>query len=1294
MLFSAGRCCRSPRFSPAFALFTSLVLLCFSPLIFAQSTGGRVLGRVLDPTGAVVPSVTLTLTNADSGVAQKTESTKSGDYIFLTVPVGQYRLQAEAPGFQSFIADGVAVQLNATVTYDIHLTVGSSAQSVEVTAAAPIVDTTTTQLGAVVNSRAVENLPLNERNTYQLLQLQPGVTGVGGADLFYGSNQAGAVSVNGGRGRSNNFSVNGGDGNDLFVNSPGIQPSPDAIEEFRVITNTFDAEYGRNSGAVINVVTKSGTNDFHGSIYTYVRSQAMDSKGYFDLTTPDDSQQQFGATIGGPIRKDRTFFFVSYEGLQLRKGITSDPVHVPTEQERNGVFSGPFTGGEIVDGTPNPGGLSTGTVTSILQKRPGCALGISHEGGILPDPSSVAQNGTVPWNTVFPTSVIPTSCFDPVALNLVQNYVPLPNVGTNEYVNAPNEHRRVNQGTVRIDHTFSTKNTLSAFYYVDDAWDANPFTRFQAEIPNLLPGFGSDNATRNQQINIADTWTINPTLLNEARATYYREGQRTFLHPQHANLVTDSCTGAAAAFCFNGNTDTPLYSYDTLGNATQIPNNAKLGITPGLTAEHEGVPYVSISGGFTVGNDYEGELPQVGNTYAFMDNLSKTFGRHSMKFGADIRNQRFDQTLYYNLNGFYTYSGGSENDLGASNLFGNYFLGLPDLYSQGSPQTENIRAWAVYLFAQDSFKIKPSLTLNYGFRWELNQPLADVSHRVQTFRPGQADTVFPCQLSADSQASLGTDTADCGPGSPNQSVFPLGLVVPGDRGIPAGLTATYYKAFAPRVGIAWSPERWQGKLVIRSGFGMFYNPMEQLVMEQFQGEPPFGGSNSLSAPLFQAPFVSQSGTVAPNAFGGFITPKPGTPVDWSRFRPILMFGELEPNLRTQYTTQYNLQIQQQLAPDLVMTVGYVGSQGHRLLATYDLNHGNPQTCLDLHQMSMDNNDSSYDCGPFGEDSAYYIPGGETVAPQGLHLPYGSTTFIPGGTVLQSPITLVGIRKYSSPYCDPVSGTDCPPDGVPVFSNIFAQNVVASSAYNSLQASLEKRFSKGLQFLASYTWAKSMDSASSFEQSLNPLDTRSNYALSLYDARNRFVFSGVWDLPVRKYSGTRGVLLDGWQASGILTLQTGFPIRMGSNLDQELQGSADFESPGRPDQVAPFRHRDPRTPLNGATGYWFDPSIFAVPALASGGNAPRSICCGPGINNTDLALQKLTHVGDRGTLQFVFQVFNVFNHTQFLNPDGQLGDAQYDYSSNPNGTPVAGGLFGEITRARDPRQIQLAIRFRM
>jgi len=1255
-----GGCTHRPRISPRcfLILLSTLLFGLISLQTFGQSTGGRVLGRVLDPTGAVIPDAALTLTNDASGLTLSAQSSKVGDYIFPAVAVGTYHLQARCAGFQDFAASGILVNLNATVSYDVKLLVGANTQAVEVTAEAPLVDTTTTQLGAVINERAVQNLPLNSRDTYQLLQLQPGVQGVGGSDLFYGSDKAGAVSVNGGRGRSNNFSVNGGDGNDLFVNSPGIEPSPDAIEEFRVITNTFDAEYGRNSGAVINVVTKSGTNKFHGSIYDYVRNSVFDAKGYFNLTKPDDTQNQYGATVGGPIKKDKSFFFVSYEGRQLVEGIASDKTRVPTAAERAGQFAG-FAGT-----------LTDLTVANILQNRAGCASAISGQGGLAPTPGT-------PWASIFPTS-IPSACFDPVASNLIDNYVPQPNVGGLYYQASPNQHSRENQGTVRFDHTFNERNTFTGYYYVDDAFDENPFTRFQAVTTNLLPGFGSNNATRNQQINLSETWTINPTMQNEGRITYYREGQLTFLAFQRTGLVTDSCTGAAAQYCFNGNSDTPLITDD----GTPIPTpNPKLGITPGLPASREGVPYIDISGGFTIGNDSEGSLPQVGNTYSLTDNLSKVIGPHSLKFGGDFRIQHFDQTLYYNVNGYYSYSGGGQNDLqatdstGAGTLFPNYLLGLPDEYSQGSPQTENIRANALYLFAQDSYKVKPNLTLNYGFRWELNYPLADAAQRVQTFRPGQATQIFPCELNVENTAALGNGTSACGPGSANEAYFPLGLVIPGDKGVPKGLTATYYKAFAPRIGIAWSPESFHDKLVIRSGYGIFYNPMEQLVLEQFQGEPPFGGSSSIDEGLFQTPYVSQGGSITPNAFNGFLNPTRGQSVDWSVFRPIILYGELQPDLRTQYTEQYNLQLQQQFGNNFVFTLAYVGSQGHRLLATYDLNHGNTQTCLDLIASSAYNNDSSYSCGPYSEDEEYVIPAGETIAPQGLHLPYGPTPFIQGGTTLSAPINLVGLRQYSSPYCNPISGSNCPADGIPVFSSIFAQDVVANSNYNSLQASLEKRFSNGFQFLGAYTFSKSIDNASSFEQSLDPIDFSRSRALSLYGATNRFVFSGVWDLPFKKYPGALGVVADGWTISTIVAFQDGFPIRMQSNLDQELQGSGDFENPGKPDIVAPFTHQDPRK----NNGYYFNPNIFAVPELGSMGSATRSQCCGPGIDNTDLAFQKLTPIGESKSLEFTFQTFNIFNRTQFLNPDGQIGD---------------GGVFGQVTRARDPRKIQFAIRFRL
>jgi len=1249
-------CRRSERL--LFVLFISLLV---PALAVAQSTGGTIAGTVHDPRGAAVANAVVLLTNVETGVTVGSRTGHLGEYTFLDMPVGLYRVQSAAEGFRVTVRKAIRLDVNQTITLNIPLQPGQGTEAVEETADHVLVDISSTQMGAVINDLLISGLPLNTRDAYQFLQLQPGVQGIGGADLFYGSNQAGAVSVNGGRGRANNFSVNGGDANDLFINAPAIQPSPDAIQEFRVLTNTFNAEFGRNSGSVVNIVTRSGSNAFHGSAYEFFSNNALDAKGFFDFVKPDNRQNQFGATLGGPARKDHTFFFASYEGRRLTQGISSDPVLVPTAAERGGDFSAsPFGPSAALNST---------TVASILNARPGCAGAISAAGGVAPAPGT-------PWNRIFPNSVVPTACLDPVAASLASLYVPQANSPGGIFAAAPDELANSQQFTLKLDHKLSASQSLDGYYYFIDGTDAQPFTRFQQQLPNLLPGFGNDNASRSQQLSVAHTWNLSPTSVNEARFAFLRESQGTFLHPQRTNLVTNSCNGAAAPFCFTGTTDTPGI----------ITPNAKLGITPNLGASHEGVPFISIAGGFSIGNDFEGELPQTGNTFQWGDNFTKVWGSHTAKFGLDFRRQYFDQTLFFDPNGMFSYSGGGPNDLratrpdGSQNLFANYMLGLPDSFLQGSTQTENIRMNALYLFAQDSWKLRPNLTLNYGLRWELNTPMADSGNRVQTFRPGQATTVFPCQLSPASQASLGFADNNCNPGGSAEAVFPLGLVVPGDQGVPSGLTQTYYGAFAPRIGMAWSPFP-SRKTSIHAGYGIFYNPMEQLVMEQFQGEPPFGGSSSLGQPLFSTPYVSQNSSctaatpctvggpgTSPNPFNGILTPAPGTPVDFSIFRPILLFGEMQPNLKSQYSEQYNLGITHELARDLVFSIAYVGSQGHRLLASRDLNPGNAQVCLDLIATL-----GSGACGPFSADSSFFVPPGTVIAPQGLHLPYGPVSFLPGGTVVgSSGITLVGLRQYSSPVCSPTTGTGCPPDGIPVFSSIFAQDQVANSSYNSLQVSIEKKFSRGLQFLSAYTFSKSLDNASSLESLLDPFNFSATRSLSLFDARHRWVTSYLWQLPVPKYSGAVGVLLDNWTVSGITAFQTGFPVALSSNADQELEFSQDFSFPGRPDLVAPFKTLNPRN--NG--GLFFDPSSFALPSLGSLGSAPRTICCGPGIVNTDLSLQKTFVVREGKSVEFRTEAFNIFNHTQFLNPDGNFSD---------------GSNFGRVTRARSPRQIQLALK---
>jgi len=1241
---------------------TSVTLVILGALVFALTgwaqTTGTIRGTITDPSGAVVPGARVGAVQGGTYVARTTNTDSGGDYIFPELPVGHYTVVMDASGFKEFVTRDIEVTLGHVAVVNAQLELGTVSEVVNTEAVAPLIETTNTQLGAVVNDIAVVNLPLNARDTYQLLQLQPGVQSQTGTGLFYGSDNTGSVSVNGGRGRSNNFMVNGGDANDQFANLPAIQPSPDTIQEFRVVTNTFDAEFGRNSGSVVDVVTKSGTNAWHGDFYEFFRNKVLNARGFFDTIKPDFKQNQFGGTLGGPIRKDRTFFFASYEGRRIRQGTSSDVVTVPTLAERGGDFSA---------GPAFAGTLSDANVANILNNmdpnnpRPGCPAAIAAAGGTTPA-SGVA------YASIFPNNQIPQACMDPTALDLLHQFVPQPNVGSNQFQTVLTSPLSQDQSTLRIDHKINERQQFTGYYYFTNLSNFQPFSFFQAAGADV-PGFGANYSERDQQLNLTHTWLINNSTVNEFRTSFFREGQGKLDAPARTNPVQNSCATVPAAQCFS------------------TPNDPALGITPYLGSKYEGVPFITLSGGFVIGNNFEGQLPQYGNTFQWSDNLSKVVGKHTLKFGADVRRQQFNQLLYFNVNGDYSFYGGGSNDVGFTDLIPNYLLGLPDIYSQGSAQLEAVRSSSLYLYAQDSWKIRSNLTMNYGLRWELNTPLHDRFNRVQTFRPGQATAVYPCQLSAPSAQALGygTGPTDCSPDSAAGSVFPLGLVVPGDKGIPPGLTQTYYKSFAPRIGLAWTPGG-SGKTSVRAGFGLFYNPIEQLVLEQFSAEPPFGGSTSLTATLFNLPFESQSGLTSPNPFHGILIPPPGQPVDWSTFRPILLYGQFLPHMRSQYAEQYNLTIQRQLGNDIALQAGYVGSQGHRLLVTHDLNYSNAQTCLDLISLTNLNPNnvltgpggSPVSCGPFSEDTEFYVPAGAIPSGMTFHLPYGSVPTVTGGA--NSPaLTMVGLRPYSSPLCQPTTGAGCPPDGVPVFSSVFAQDTIGNSNYHSLQASLEKRFSHGLQLQLAYTWSKSFDYGSSFEDILNPLDFRRSYSLSQFDARHRLVLSYYWQLPIPQVRGFAGVLADGWALSGITTLQSGFPIRIFSSADNELQNSYDFLLPGEPDLVAPFKTLNPRGPGHLA----FDTSSFATPAnLGVIGNSPRTLCCGPGINNFDVALLKETKLKEPMRAQFRAEFFNLVNHAQFLNPITYPG-ASGDFAS---------GTFGEVVRARDPRLVQLALKF--
>ena len=376
------------------------------------------------------------------------------------------------------------------------------------------------------------------------------------------------------------------------------------------------------------------------------------------------------------------------------------------------------------------------------------------------------------------------------------------------------------QFTVHFDHniTPSGSQKFSAYYYFEDDAQTLPISFFQGAGGNV-PGFGSMFGTRVQQWNLSHTWTIGSNAVNEFRFNYFREGEQINNHPVNTLAsVHDSCGAIPAANCFQD----PAFPASA-GITTDLPGRV-------------GLPYISVSGGFAIGNNFEGELPQTGNTFQWTDNYTRTFSKHTLKFGGDVRRQRFDQFLFFDINGEYiTTSQAVQDQIQSDPAFAsypNYFLGAPNSYTQGAAQREDLRNTSLYLFAQDSFKIKPNLTLNYGLRWELNNAVLTIqgTGAADLSTGASHHTISLLAIHGErNSVSLGLTPGDCGQASgANNAVFPLGLVFPGDKGVPRGLTSTYYKSFAPRIGIAWSPgwtEGWLAKLTggpgnssIRMGF--------------------------------------------------------------------------------------------------------------------------------------------------------------------------------------------------------------------------------------------------------------------------------------------------------------------------------------------------------------------------------------------------------------------------------------------------------------------------------------------
>jgi hypothetical protein len=1173
------------------------ILLCAGPILYAEVTGTS-LGTVVDPSGAAVANANVTLHNLNTGLVRKVKTNADGSYEFLSVPVGEnYSVEVELSGFQTTALTSIKLDVNQKYRADFTLKVYAFKETVEVVANVAQVDTANTQLGDVISDKKMTTLPLNGRSYIDLMGLQAGVVPVPSDDVVAdrkvsGNGNSGQMSVNGERESANSFLVNGGDVEESVNNGASIVPTLDSIQEFRLLTSSFNAEYGRFAGAIVNVITKSGTNETHGSAYEFLRNEAMDSRNYFDLTRGELKRSQFGGTIGAPIIKNKFFFFGDYEGTRQVKGESSGIVPVPSGLERTGDFSDLGTTGfgafdtQITDPN-NPdntifvpttvrSGSTPTNMAAVLTQRLQSLTGQTVTPGepyyfqaTDSDPNNNYQPYGVPCTSitqcVFPGAngpVIPQSAWSPAAVNTLQ-FIPTP-IGTSKGLpffssSAYKSHVDDNKFGVKVDVNTGHGGNLSVYYHWDDADYQAPYNAM-----SNLPGFAVDTPSRAQQIGVNYTTIFNAATVNEFHVSYTRFA---FLKDRPVEGLGD-----VTNFGF------------VKGGLGVIPSNPK----------YEGVASIGLSNTGASFGMPDGVTGQYNNTYQISDNFTKVKGKHTLKFGGDVRYIQVNERNTYTPNGWFTFSGGE-----TGNDFADYLLGAPDFFNQTSLQFLDSRTKYFGLYVQDTFKATSNLTINYGLRWDTSQPFYDTKNRIQTFVPGKQSKIYPDA--------------------------PEGFEFPGDPGVPRTLAPTQYDRLAPRLGIAYSPSAREGllgkilggpgKTSIRLGGGLYYTAIEDLTLFNEVGDPPFGLFYVSPVPVYlEQPYMSRN-SADPGQRFPFTIPAPGATGIWGQYLPIATAPTFRTDNKLPYSEQFNLTIQREIARTTVLTVGYVGSRGRHLLNEIELNPGNAAKCLALQPPVVA---VGQGCGQYGEDTIYYSASDP------------------------NQIVALGTRPYS---VTSGRGLTLNPPELDFQSNPW-EATEANSAYDALQASVQKDVGR-LRFLGAYTWSKSIDNSSGFYDEPNPYNPRAGRALSTFDLTHNFVMSYSYDLPFAKSAhGFRGKLLSGWTVTGITRFTTGFPVTLSESDDASLCGCGGADVPNYNGQ--PIHFLDIRK-----TGQWFDASPFSSETPGVFGNSNRRFFHGPGINNWDFSLHKSTLITEKTNLEFRAEFFNVFNHAQFSSVVGDV-----------------------------------------
>lgn len=1113
------------------------------PAAKAQTFRGTILGIVTDSSGGAIPGATVTIKNVDTGLTRTVTTAEDGSYAAPELPIGNYSITVEKEGFKEGVVTGVRVEVSSERRADVTLQPGQLAQKVEVIGEElPQVDTTANTLGGIVESKVVTNLPVNGRDYQKLIFLVPGVTG--SPDQITDSpGSFGIFSVNGARGRANNFLLDGTDMNDGYRNDPAINEAGtygtpatilpvEAIAELRVASN-FEAEYGRSAGGVINVVTKSGTNDLHGSAFEFFRNTVLNARNYFN---PVGQQQepfhnnQFGTSLGGPVIKDKAFFFLDYEGVR-EVGKLNYTTLVPTPQE-------------IALATQDIGGTVNGVVSKLLAMNP------------WPTPN-ISSATAVPFSGI-----------------------------NNVFVATPFSNS-VDNGIVKIDYNFNKDNLLTGRYYIGNSEQSFPLGLVGG---SLLPGYNVTTPTRVQMVALSFVSVISTSMVNEARLGWNRFAEG--FYPEDRSFDPSS-----------------------------------IGLDTGASSYDFGLPRINVGGYAQIGANYTVPRQRVDTNWHYIDNLSWKSGKHDIKFGYEFRRTSIAQILDIDFRGKLSFGPTSSTpppdafcaaQISVSNCQALEFF-LEGTATGGSiaagDTNRNTFQNSQALYFQDSYRMTRRFTLNLGLRYDY---YGLIQEKHQNFT----------NIILDPLALTATPT-----------------ILGGAR-----LYQPDYKNFAPRVSFAWDVTGKQST-VVRAGYGIFYDAYSQ---DAFMGQVPYNSAfdpGNTYAGFGPNPIRFASPTGIPFGSG---------PV-FGSFSPMSDGFGVDPNLRTPYMQNFNLNLQQQIGRKTVLQVGYVGSNGHKLLQTVDANQPT--------QAAITAADLACNC-------------------------------INDGTVP---------RHYTSTN--------------PAYS-FFYLNYLQSSAnsnYNSLQTSYRVNDWHGITSTFNYVWSHSIDDASDLWEYIpngsTPNETYAknpNRGNSNFDVRNRITWNFIYQIPDAKDSSLK-LLRNGWGVTGIVTVQSGQPFQFNYNFEDDFDGSGSYY--GVPDIVGPvhYNQNDPNnyinldafavpcTPIvvNGAPAF-NGTAASCQPGTRHYGNLGRNSLIGPHFRQFDFTLFKNTHLTEKLNMELRFEAYNIFNHPNFANPYLPFFIADPSINgATPNGRyigsyPLAStgdvGIGYPFLGSGGPRSMQIAAKF--